>query len=61
MIIGFRVRPPFESFSNLNIFGCRNPNADPVAAPGASVDGPTSPTLRGQMPTRILGAAINSG
>ena len=38
MIIDFRVRPPFKSFCNLNIYGPRESNPDPVTAPGVWLD-----------------------
>ena len=40
MIIDFRVRPPFKSFCKLNIYGARDPNPDPVTAPGVWLDVP---------------------
>ena len=55
MIVDFRVRPPFKSFCDLNIYGLRDPNPDPVTAPAfgltcpridPSKTGPSSGSLK---------------
>ncbi|QXW01326.1 amidohydrolase family protein [Rhodococcus globerulus] len=40
MIVDFRVRPPYKSFTKLHIFQPRDPNPDPLTAKGFQLDLP---------------------
>jgi uncharacterized protein len=40
VIVDFRIRPPYKSFTKTHLFGRRNPNPDPVTVNGLMIDMP---------------------